>query len=62
MNRRPERQASMENLRTELVAMVADALSPVALRYGYSDVPLETTIKWRPMVRSEEHTSELQSH
>lgn len=30
--------------------MVADQLSPVALRYGYSEVPLETNIKWRPQV------------
>ncbi len=37
-------------LRTEMLEMVADQLSPVALRYGYSDVPLETTIKWRPQV------------
>ncbi len=50
MNRRPERQERVESLRTELVRMVADSLSPVALRYGYSDVPLESTIKWRPMV------------
>jgi EH domain-containing protein 1 len=47
---RVERSASMESLRADLVALVADALSPVALRYGYSDVPLEATIKWRPMV------------
>jgi len=37
-------------LRTELLEMVAGHLTPVALRYGYSDVPLETTIKWRPQV------------
>jgi GTPase SAR1 family protein len=37
-------------LRTELLEMVAGQLTPVALRYGYSDVPLETTIKWRPQV------------
>ncbi len=37
-------------LRTELLDMVAGHLTPVALRYGYSDVPLETTIKWRPQV------------
>jgi EH domain-containing protein 1 len=30
--------------------MVADHLTPVALRYGYSDVPLETNIKWRQQV------------
>lgn len=34
----------------ELVGMVADQLTPVALKYGYSEVPLETNIKWRPQV------------
>ncbi len=37
-------------LRTELLEMVSEKLSPVALRYGYSEVPLETNIKWRPQV------------
>jgi len=37
-------------LRSELLEMVAGHLTPVALKYGYSDVPLETTIKWRPQV------------
>lgn len=37
-------------LRTELLEMVAEDLTPVAQRYGYSEVPLETTIKWRPLV------------
>ena len=37
-------------LRAELLDMVAQQLTPVSLRYGYSDVPLETTIKWRPQV------------
>ena len=37
-------------LRTELLEMVSEELSPVAMRYGYSEVPLETNIKWRPQV------------
>ncbi|MBT8341928.1 MAG: Dynamin family protein [Desulfatitalea sp.] len=37
-------------LRSEMLEMVAEKLTPVAMRYGYSDVPLETTIKWRPQV------------
>jgi GTPase SAR1 family protein len=37
-------------LRKELLDLVADRLTPVALRYGYSEVPLETNIKWRPQV------------
>ena len=27
-----------------------DYLTPIALRYGYSETPLETNIKWRPLV------------
>ena len=37
-------------LRSELLEMVAEHLTPVAMHYGYSDAPLETTIKWRPQV------------
>ena len=37
-------------LRAELLEMVAEELTPVSTQYGYSDVPLETTIKWRPQV------------
>ncbi len=37
-------------LRAELLEMVAEELTPIATEYGYSDVPLETTIKWRPQV------------
>lgn len=40
----------IRSLRTELLEMVSDFLTPVALRYGYSEVPLETEIKWRPQV------------
>jgi GTPase SAR1 family protein len=37
-------------LRSELLEMVEEHLTPVAMHYGYSDAPLETTIKWRPQV------------
>lgn len=37
-------------LRTELLEMVSEQLTPVAMRYGYSEAPLETNIKWRPQV------------
>lgn len=37
-------------LRKELLEMVENELTPVALRYGYSEVPLESNIKWRPQV------------
>ncbi|MBW2264973.1 MAG: dynamin family protein [Deltaproteobacteria bacterium] len=44
------RENYINSLRAELVEMVADYLTPVAMRYGYSDVPLEANIKWRPQV------------
>ncbi len=44
------RENYINSLRTELVEMVAQDLTPVALYYGYSDVPLEANIKWRPLV------------
>jgi EH domain-containing protein 1 len=44
------RENYINSLRTELVKMVSNNLSPAALHYGYSDVPLETNIKWRPLV------------
>ncbi len=44
------RENYINSLRAELVAMVADHLTPVAMKYGYSDVPLESNIKWRPQV------------
>ena len=40
----------MNSLRAELVETVADYLTPIAMRYGYSEVPLEANIKWRPQV------------
>jgi EH domain-containing protein 1 len=39
-----------EALRAELVEMVQDYLSPVALRYGYSQIGLDSTIRWRPLI------------
>ena len=44
------RDSYIESLRSELLDLVEEHLSPVALRYGYSEVPLETNIKWRPLV------------
>ena len=40
----------IDDLRSELLGLVENSLSPVARRYGYSEVPLETHIKWRPVV------------
>lgn len=44
------RDGYIESLRSELLDLVEEHLSPVALRYGYSEVPLEANIKWRPLV------------
>ena len=44
------RDSYIESLRSELLDLVEEHLSPVALRYGYSEVPLESNIKWRPLV------------
>ncbi len=44
------REDYINSLRTELLGMVRDYLTPVAVKYGYSEVPLETNIKWRPLV------------
>ena len=40
----------LEALRSELVNIVQDKLSPLALKYGYTQVPLESNIKWKPIV------------
>ena len=37
-------------LRDEIVETVANHLTPPAVKYGFSEVPLEADIKWRPMV------------
>jgi EH domain-containing protein 1 len=44
------RENYINALHTELLEMVEKHLTPVAIRYGYSEVPLEATIKWRPLV------------
>ncbi len=44
------RENYINALQTELLEMVEKHLTPVAMRYGYSEAPLEATIKWRPLV------------
>lgn len=44
------RENYINALQTELLEMVEKYLTPVAQRYGYSETPLEATIKWRPLV------------
>ena len=48
--RRMDRENFITSLRTNLLAMVEDYLTPAAIKYGYSEAPLETNIKWRPQV------------
>ncbi len=47
---RVSRENYITAMHAELLEMVKKHLSPVALRYGYSEVPLETNIKWTPLV------------
>jgi hypothetical protein len=44
------RENYISAMHAELLEMVEIHLSPVALRYGYSEVPLEANIKWHPLV------------
>lgn len=44
------RRNYLETLRRELVDIVQHKLSPLALKYGYAQVPLESNIKWKPVV------------
>ena len=45
-----DRENFIYSLRTDLLAMVEDQLTPVAMKYGYSEAPLEANIKWKPLV------------
>ncbi|MFH2064513.1 MAG: dynamin family protein [Pseudomonadota bacterium] len=44
------REDFIKALRFELLNMVEQHLSPISKRCAYSDVPLETNIRWRPLV------------
>jgi GTPase SAR1 family protein len=44
------RENYMNSLREDIVDTITTHLTPMAQRYGYSDIPLETNVKWRPMV------------
>lgn len=44
------RENYIKSLHTELIALVEQYLSPIAIKYGYSQAPLEANIKWRPLV------------
>jgi EH domain-containing protein 1 len=45
-----KRENHISAMHAGLVEMVEKNLTPVALRYGYSEVPLEADIKWHPLV------------
>lgn len=44
------RETYIASFQAELVQIVANHLTPAALRYGYSETPLEINIKWRPQI------------
>ncbi len=44
------RENYINAIRNELRDLVEKCLTPVSLHYGYSEVPLEAHIKWRPLV------------
>jgi GTPase SAR1 family protein len=44
------RENYINSLQTELLEIVAEQLTPVAMHWRYSEVPLEANIKWRPLV------------
>lgn len=44
------RENYINALQNELLEMVEKHLTPAAMRYNYSDAPLEAAIKWRPLV------------
>ena len=44
------RENYINSLQTDLLDLMENHLTPAALRYGYSDTPLENNIKWRPLI------------
>jgi len=40
----------IHSLQTDLLDLLENHLTPAAIRYGYSDTPLESNIKWRPLI------------
>lgn len=44
------RENYISSLRNELIALVEQHLTPIALKYEYTQAPLESNIKWRPLV------------
>lgn len=44
------RENYIDSLRRELLYLIEKKLTPLALKYQYSHVPLESRVKWKPMV------------
>ena len=44
------RENYIQSLHTEMIALVEQYLTPIGLKYGYCQTPLEANIKWRPVV------------
>lgn len=40
----------IESLRRELLYLIEKKLTPLALKYQYTSIPLESRIKWKPMI------------
>lgn len=45
-----ERDEFVEKLRKELFYLIEDNLSPIARRYSYNNIPLESKTSWKPIV------------
>ncbi len=44
------RENYIDSLQSDLLDLMENHLTPAAIRYGYSDTPLENNIKWRPLI------------
>jgi EH domain-containing protein 1 len=45
-----DRDNYIESMRKELLYLIERELTPLALKYQYSDTPLESKVKWKPIV------------
>lgn len=45
-----DKDSYIDSLRKELLFLIEKKLSPIALKYSYAEVPLESKIRWKPLV------------
>ncbi|MGE0174258.1 MAG: dynamin family protein [Oligoflexales bacterium] len=45
-----EKSGALESMRTELIRIVENELTPVSAKYRYSEEPLDQQIRWKPIV------------